>query len=86
MNGDGHIIYEREKMETTPVSNNRISAVVGENVTWKDVQNTLREKSKHTKNLIFVKKKKLFITPSLYPGGDREAKMLLIVLCLVELA
>lgn len=58
MNGDGSIIYNREKTETTPVSNNRISAVVGENVTWKDIQDTLSEKSSHNKDLILKKKKK----------------------------
>lgn len=62
MNGGGRSTYDREKMETTPVSNNRSSAVVGESVTWKDDHNTLRGESKHSKNLILFKKK-LFITP-----------------------
>lgn len=37
MSGDGSLMCKRKKMETTQVSNNKVPAVVGENVTWKDV-------------------------------------------------
>ena len=44
------------------MSSNSVCAVVGENVMWKDVQDTLSEKKKksfHDKNLILLFKKLL---------------------------
>ena len=46
MNEDCRITDNGEKMETTHMSSNSVCAVVGENVMWKDVQDTLSEKKK----------------------------------------
>ena len=61
MNEDCRITDNGEKMETTHMSSNSVCAVVGENVMWNDVQDTLSEKKKsfHYKNLILLFKKLL---------------------------
>ena len=46
MNEDCRITDNGEKMETTHMSSNSVCAVVGENVMWNDVQDTLSEKKK----------------------------------------